>query len=106
MNFLRTMAGAVGTAIVTTVWYDGAQGIRDQLSGVLNGAQSTMDSLQARGYSLEQSRQIISQTVDSQSMALSTGSVFVTAAITFTAAATIIWLAPRPKHAVSAGHAH
>ncbi len=67
MNFLRTMAGAVGTAIVTTIWYDGAQAIRDQLSGVLNGAQSTMETLQARGYSIEQSRQIISQTVDGQS---------------------------------------
>jgi len=106
MNFLRTMAGAVGTALVTTIWYDGAQGIRDQLSGVLNGAQATMESLQARGYSLEQSRQIVSQTVDGQAMALSTGSVFVTAAITFAAAATIIWLAPRPKRAVGAGHAH
>jgi len=74
MNFLRTMAGAVGTALVTTIWYDGAQGIRDQLSGVLSGAQATMETLQARGYSLEQSRQIISQTVDGQAMALSPGS--------------------------------
>src|SRR4029453_2397058 len=47
MNFLRTMSGAVGTAIVTTMWYDGAQGIRDQLSGVLNNAGGMMQSLQA-----------------------------------------------------------
>ena len=106
MNFLRTMAGAVGTAIVTTMWYDGAQGIRAQLSGVMNGADATMQSLQARGYTVEQSRQVVSQLVDGQAMALSTGSVFVTAAITFAAAATIVWLAPRPKHAVAAGHAH
>ena len=48
MNFLRTMAGAVGTAIVTTMWYDGAQGIRSELSGALNGAEATMQSLQAQ----------------------------------------------------------
>jgi DHA2 family multidrug resistance protein len=107
MNFLRTMAGAIGTAIVTTMWYDGAQGIRHQLTGTLNGAQQTIDMLQARGgLTLDQSRQMVSQMVDSQSMALATGSIFVTAAVVFTAAATIIWLAPRPKHAVAAGQAH
>ncbi len=106
MNFLRTMAGAVGTAIVTTMWYDGAQGIRSELSGVLNGVEATMQSLQAHGYSVEQSRQVVSQLVDGQSTALATGSIFVTAAMVFAAAATIIWLAPRPRHAVAAGHAH
>ena len=106
MNFLRTMSGAVGTAIVTTMWYDGAQSKRAELSGLLNGAQSTMQSLQAHGFTYEQSRQFLSNVVDGQSNALATGSVFVTAAITFAAAATIVWLAPRPKHAVAAGHAH
>ena len=106
MNFLRTMAGAVGTAIVTTMWYDGAQGIRSELSGALNGAEATMQSLQAQGYTVEQSRQVISQLVDGQSTALATGSIFVTAAMVFAAAATIVWLAPRPRHAVAAGHAH
>ena len=106
MNFLRTMSGAVGTAIVTTMWYDGAQEKRSELSGLLNGAESTMQSLQAHGYTLEQSRQVISQLVDGQANALSTGSIFVTAAMVFAAAASIVWLAPRPKHAVAAGHAH
>jgi DHA2 family multidrug resistance protein len=106
MNFLRTMSGAVATAIGTTMWYDGAQGIRSQLSGVLNGASDTMHSLQMHGYTVEQSRQVVSNLVDGQATALATGSIFVTAAITFAAAASIVWLAPRPKHAVAAGHAH
>jgi len=106
MNFLRTMSGAVGTALATTVWYDGAQAKRAELSGVLNGASQTMQSLQAHGYTLEQSRQTISNLVDGQATALATGSVFVTAAIVFAAAASIVWLAPRPKHAVAAGHSH
>jgi DHA2 family multidrug resistance protein len=106
MNFLRTMSGAIGTALATTIWYDGAQAKRAELSGVLNGAGQTMQSLQAHGYSLEQSRQVVSNLVDGQATALATGSVFVTAAIVFAAAASIVWLAPRPKHAVAAGHAH
>ena len=106
MNFLRTMSGAIGTAIATTMWYDGAQAKRAELSGVLNGASQTMQSLQSHGYSLEQSRQVVSNLVDGQATALATGSTFVTAAIVFAAAASIVWLAPRPKHAVAAGHAH
>jgi DHA2 family multidrug resistance protein len=106
MNFLRTMSGAIGTALATTMWYDGAQAKRAELSGVLNGASQTMQSLQAHGYTIEQSRQVVSNLVDGQATALATGSVFVTAAIVFAAAASIVWLAPRPKHAVSAGHAH
>ncbi len=106
MNFLRTMSGAVGTAVAMTIWYDGAQGTRAELSGVLNGAGQTMQSLQTHGYTVEQSREVVSQLVDSQAMALATGSIFVTAAIVFAAAASIVWLAPRPKHAVAAGHAH
>ena len=106
MNFLRTMSGAIGTALATTIWFDGTQAKRAQLSGVLNGASQTMQSLQAHGYSLEQSRLVVSNLVDSQATALATGSVFVTAAIVFAAAASIVWLAPRPKHPVAAGHAH
>jgi DHA2 family multidrug resistance protein len=106
MNFLRTMSGAIATAIATTVWYDGAQGTRAELSGVLNGAQQTMQSLQAHGYTVEQSRQVVSNLVDGQATALATGSIFTTAAIVFAAAASIVWFAPRPKHAVAAGHAH
>ena len=106
MNFLRTMAGAVGTAVAMTIWYDGAQEKRAELSAVLNRASDTMQSLQMHGYTVEQSRQVVSQLVDSQASALATGSIFVTAAIVFAAAASIVWLAPRPKHAVSAGHAH
>ena len=106
MNFLRTMSGAIATAIGTTMWYDGAQSLRAQLSGVLNGASATMQALQAHGYTVEQSRQVISNLVDGQATALATGSVFVTAAIVFAAAASIVWLAPRPKHAVAAGQAH
>jgi MFS transporter, DHA2 family, multidrug resistance protein len=106
MNFLRTMSGAVATAIATTLWYDGAQATRAELSGVLNGAQQTMQSLQMHGYTVEQSRQVVSNLVDGQATALATGSIFTTAAIVFAAAASIVWLAPRPKHAVAAGHAH
>ncbi|QGN55732.1 DHA2 family efflux MFS transporter permease subunit [Novosphingobium sp. Gsoil 351] len=106
MNFLRTMAGAVAVAISTTLWYDGAQEKRAALSGVLNGAQATIDRLVAQGYGPEQARMIVSQLVDKESVALATGQTFVLAAAIFAAAASIIWLAPRPTRQVDTSAAH
>ncbi|WP_443969912.1 DHA2 family efflux MFS transporter permease subunit [Sphingobium sp. CR28] len=106
MNFLRTMAGAVAVAIASTYWYDGAQQKRAALSGVLNGAQNTVDQLTARGFSPEQARLMVSQLVDQESVALATNSTFMTMAVIFIVSAFIIWLAPRPQRAVSPGAAH
>jgi DHA2 family multidrug resistance protein len=106
MNFLRTMAGAVAVAVSTTLWYDGAQEKRAALSGVLNGAQATIDQFVARGFSVEQARLIVSQMVDRESVALATGQTFMLAACIFAAAASIIWLAPRPTRAVDTSAAH
>ena len=65
-----------------------------------------MHTLQARGFSVEQSRQFLSQLVDGQATAVSTVQMFAMCAVIFVGAATIIWLAPKPKHAVDTGAAH
>ena len=106
MNFLRTMSGAVATAIGVTMWENGAQTTRDTLTGVLNGTGATMQSLQSRGFSVEQSRQFVSQLVDGQAIAITTINLFELFAALFVGAALIIWLAPKPKHAVALGEAH
>jgi DHA2 family multidrug resistance protein len=106
MNFLRTMAGAIGTAIGVTMWENGAQTARSSLTDVLHGIGATMQALQARGFTVEQSRQFVSQLVDGQATAVSTLSLLSLSAVIFVASAAIIWLAPKPKHAVAmdAGH--
>ncbi|MBV8908308.1 MAG: DHA2 family efflux MFS transporter permease subunit [Sphingomonas sp.] len=106
MNFLRTMSGAIGTAIGVTMWENGGQSARDSLTSTLNGTQSTMATLQAHGFGVEQSRQYVSQLVDSQANAISTVNLFELFSAVFVAAAAIIWLAPKPKHAVAAGAGH
>jgi DHA2 family multidrug resistance protein len=106
MNFLRTMSGAIATAIGVTMWENGAQRARDSLTSVLNGAQSNMATLQAHGFGVEQSRLFVSQLVDSQANAISTVNLFELFAAIFLGAAAIIWLAPKPRHAVDPGAAH
>ena len=106
MNFLRTMSGAIATAIGVTMWENGAQRTRDSLTSVLNGTQSNMQVLQAHGFGIEQSRLFISQLVDSQANAISTINLFELFAVIFAGAAAIIWLAPKPRHALDPGAAH
>jgi len=106
MNFLRTMSGAVATAIGVTMWENGAQRARDNLSAILNGTQSTMSTLQAHGLGAEQSRQYVSQILEGQATAVSTVNLFELFAAIFVAAALIIWLAPKPKHSVAPGAGH
>jgi DHA2 family multidrug resistance protein len=106
MNFLRTMSGAIGTAVGVTMWENGGQSARDSLTSTLTGTSSTMAKLQAHGFGVEQSRQYVSQLVDAQANAVSTVNLFELFAAVFVAAAAIIWFAPKPKHAVAAGAGH
>ncbi|HET7317434.1 MAG TPA: MFS transporter, partial [Sphingomicrobium sp.] len=98
--------GAVATAIGMTMWENGAQTTRDTLSGLLHGTASTMQALQSRGFTVEQSRQFVSQLVDSQAIAVTTINLFELFAAIFVGAAAIIWLAPKPAHAVDLGAGH
>jgi len=102
MNFLRTMSGAIATAIGVTMWENGAQTARDSLTATLNNTQGSMQVLQSHGFGIEQSRLFISQLVDSQANAVSTVNLFELFAAILAGAAAIIWLAPKPKHPVDA----
>jgi len=106
MNFLRTMSGAVATAIGVTMWENGGQSARDSLTATLNGTGSTMAALQAHGFGVEQSRAFVSQLVDSQASAITTINLFELFAVILFGAAAIIWLAPKPKHAVDPAASH
>lgn len=106
MNFLRTIAGAVATAIGVTLWENNTASVRSNLVSVMNGTQTRMSALRSKGFGVEQSRAIVSQLVDGQAAAVATVHMFEISALVFLIAATIIWLAPKPKHAVDMGAAH
>ncbi len=105
MSFLRTMAGAIGTSISTSMWDDSARVARSEIAGRLHDG-GTIDALSAQGFSTDQIRAIVVQLVDKESLAVSTTHIFLLSAIIFAASAMIIWLSPRPKRAVAAGAAH
>jgi DHA2 family multidrug resistance protein len=105
-NFGRTLAGAIATALVTTVWSDMSRSRGADLAGVLNGSDATTQALQQQGMSAEQARGTIAQLVENQGTAVATGQLFVICAIALFLAATTIWLAPRPPKNVKPASGH
>jgi DHA2 family multidrug resistance protein len=105
MSFLRSMAGAVGTSLSTTLYSDSAVVARSEIVSKLN-SDPTSEALQAGGFSLQQVRVAIEQTVTQESYALAIGHIFLLSAIVFAGAAMIIWLSPKPSRTVEAGAAH
>lgn len=105
MNFLRTMAGAVGASLAVTMWDDHAKVARSEMVGRLHVEQAQHDLL-AHGFNEQTTVGIISSLVNKEAMTLSVNHVFLIFALIFLLAALIIWAAPKTKGPVGGGHAH
>ena len=105
MSFLRTMAGAVGTSVSTTIFANSSVVARSEIVAKMN-TDTTRQSLEGAGFSLGQIRDLVARTVDQESATLAINHVFLLSAMIFTVAAMIIWLSPRPTRAVKPGAAH
>ncbi len=104
-NFLRTMAIAIATSLVLTGWGDSQRVSRNELAGVLQ-PQDVQAKLSAMGMSTDQIREVISNLVEREAIAISVDYVFFVSAIVLFAAAAIVWLAPRPTGKVDTSAAH
>ena len=105
MSFLRTMGGAIGTSISTTLYANNISVARSEMVGRLH-TDATAQGLQAQGFSTDQVRAAVEQVVMQESSTLAITHMFLLGAIIFVAAATAIWLAPRPTRAPAPGAAH
>jgi MFS transporter, DHA2 family, multidrug resistance protein len=106
-NFLRTLSGAVATSVVQTIWEDKASYNHSELSGLTDRSGQAMQTFQAQGMSHDQALYALNSLVDEQSVMIATNQTMAIVAVAFFVAAAVIWLAPKPKHAVSmaqAGH--
>lgn len=101
INFIRTMAGAFGTALATTLWDNATTAARVDLVGRVQDSQPVLDKLQAQGLSLQQALQNLSDMVQGQAVMLATNRVFLLLAVTLAAVAAGVWLSPKPKAPIS-----
>ena len=105
MNFLRTMAGAIGASIAVTIWDDHTKVARSEMMSSLHVTE-VQNTLVNTGMSSEAALGYISSLVDKEALTLSANHVFLVLAGIFIFAAMIIWLCPRPKAGVGGEHAH
>jgi DHA2 family multidrug resistance protein len=104
-NFLRTLAGAFATSLVTTGWYHETRSARAELVGIINAPTQTI-APGGQPLSPDQVRSMLERMVDTEAMTLATNTVFLWCTAIFAFAAMIVWLAPRPAKRVDLSNAH
>lgn len=103
MNFVRTIAGAFATSLVSTFWQDRRYTAHDQLSGIVDptgDAARLIDG--AAGANGQLARELFDQVVTGQSMQLATNGLMLSIAAIFFVSAFTIALAPKPTRTVDA----
>ena len=106
MSFLRTLSGAIGTAMATTAWDNASRVSRSELVPSLNDPAGTLARMQAAGLSQEQARAALDRIVEGQASTIGATHVFLGAFLVFMIAAAVVWLAPKPKRAADPSAAH
>ncbi|MET0371934.1 MAG: DHA2 family efflux MFS transporter permease subunit [Sphingobium sp.] len=95
-NFLRTMAVAVATSLVLTVWGNAQRTATTDLAGKLNPA-ATQDALSGAGFSAEQSRQVIANIVDKEAIAVAVDHVFLVTTVVLLLSFAVVIFSPKPR---------
>lgn len=106
VHFIRTVASAFGTAMVTSTWDRAATSARSDLVGALHRPQTMLGAFQAMGQSHDQALQSLSYTVQSQAVMLATNHVFQMLAFVLAGVAAAVWATPRPRGSMVAAGAH
>jgi DHA2 family multidrug resistance protein len=103
---MRTLAGAFATSIFQTRWANAARENQTELAGAMTQGQATLDGMMASGMSHQSATASLTQIVEGQSVMLATLNTFAAVAIVFFFAATLIWMAPRPKGPIDTSGGH
>jgi DHA2 family multidrug resistance protein len=106
LSFIRTIAGAIGTSVVTTAWEDRATQIHAYLVGRTDSDGSLIQSLQSFGFSSDASLQTMDNMLQAQSVMISTNQLMLLTGFIYLAGAGMVWLAPKPDHEVDTSSVH
>lgn len=95
-NFVRTLATAFSTAIITALWQNAMTAKRDALVGSMD-TRSAYVQMISHGATPESARATLDGIVQGQAVQLATNYTFLLIGVTMLIAAAAVWLAPRPK---------
>ena len=99
-NFLRTLAGSIGTSLTTFMWYNREAVHHTQLTEVINPynpiSQQFFQTMGSFGLSEEQTASYIARQITAQGFIIGANEIFLVSAITFISLVALIWFAKPP----------
>ena len=99
-NFLRTLAGSIGTSLTTFIWYNREAVHHTQLAEVINPynpiSQQFFQTMGSFGLSEEQTASYIARQITAQGFIIGANEIFFVSAITFISLVVLIWFAKPP----------
>jgi DHA2 family multidrug resistance protein len=105
-NFLRTMAAAVGTSLVTTGWDNAITRNRMDLAGRLNDPNGVAAGLTAHGLSPAQALGQVDLLTQGQAVMRATDQMFLLTTLAFIVSAAVVWFSPKQKAVADMSAAH
>lgn len=108
-NFLRVLAGGVGTSVATTLWERREALHHTRLAEAVtpysDAGQSALDGMMQAGMTREQAYAGLSHSISQQGFIISSNEIFWAGAVLFLALIAVVWLA-KPPFYTSGGQAH
>ena len=99
-NFLRTLAGSIGTSLITFIWYNREAVHHTQLTEVINPynpiSQQFFQTMGSFGLSEEQTASYLARQITAQGFIIGANEIFLVSAITFISLVVLIWFAKPP----------
>lgn len=99
-NFLRTLAGSIGTSLTTFIWYNREAVHHTQLTEVINPynpiSQQFFQTMESFGLSEEQTASYLTKQITAQGFIIGANEIFLVSAITFISLVVLIWFAKPP----------
>ena len=99
-NFLRTLAGSIGTSLTTFMWYNREAVHHTQLTEVINPynpiSQQFFQTMGSFGLSEEQTASYLAKQITAQGFIIGANEIFFVSAITFISLVVLIWFAKPP----------
>ena len=99
-NFLRTLAGSIGTSLTTFMWYNREAVHHTQLTEVINPynpiSQQFFQTMGSFGLSEEQTASYLARQITDQGFIIGANEIFLVSAITFISLVVLIWFAKPP----------
>ena len=99
-NFLRTLAGSIGTSLTTFLWYNREAVHHSQLTEIVTNynpiVQQYYQTMERFGISEEQTSSMLARNITSQGFIIGANEIFWLSAIMFLVLFILVWFAKPP----------